>query len=129
MKPQQVRALRNFRTACVCSSSILLNVFIDAERRAREERSTEQAAEITRQEKLLAMVSQTLGKQTNKTLDSSIRSEIRDSLLPAISKTVRESVDAELAAVLRSSLQKTIPDSMNNFFNRPDVTNHLVRSL
>lgn len=100
-----------------------------AERRAREERATEQAAEITRQEKLLGMVSQTLSKQTNRTLDQSIRSEIRESVMPAISQTVKESVETEISTVLRNSLQRSIPDALSGFFNRPDVTNHLIRSL
>lgn len=100
-----------------------------AEQRARHERASEQASEIGRQEKLLAMVSQTLSKQTNRTLDNSIRSEIRDSIMPAISSTVREAVDKEIGNVLRNSLQRSIPDALSGFFNRPDVTNHLVRSL
>jgi hypothetical protein len=38
-------------------------------------RAADQAAELERQEKLLAMVSTTLTKQTSKALDASIRSE------------------------------------------------------
>jgi hypothetical protein len=72
---------------------LILTNIIYLVQKIEEERIAHQAAETSRQETILKMVSQTLSTNTSKLLESTIRSEIQNSVLPTLSKMVTNAVD------------------------------------
>ncbi|CAG8438797.1 1199_t:CDS:10, partial [Acaulospora colombiana] len=74
-----------------------------------EERIAHQAAETSRQETILKMVSQTLSTNTSKLLESTIRNEIQISVLPTLSKMVTNAVDKHAHRGITDAVNKSIP--------------------
>jgi flagellar biosynthesis/type III secretory pathway protein FliH len=76
------------------------------EQRLEEDRVSHQAAETARQETMLKMVSKTLTTSTAQKLESTIRAEIKGSVIPAISKIVAEAADSQIAKGVSESIRK-----------------------
>jgi hypothetical protein len=69
------------------------NTLLFIVQKIEEERIAHQAAETSRQETILKMVSQSLTTNTSKLLESTIRNEVQNSVLPTLSKMVTNAVD------------------------------------
>ncbi|CAG8667460.1 16269_t:CDS:2, partial [Dentiscutata heterogama] len=74
-----------------------------------EERIAHQAAETSRQEAILKIVSQTLSTNTTKLLESTIRNEVQTSVLPTLSKMVTNAVDKHAHKGMVDAVNKNIP--------------------
>ncbi|CAG8541630.1 3072_t:CDS:2, partial [Scutellospora calospora] len=74
-----------------------------------EERIAHQAAETSRQETILKIVSQTLSTNTAKLLESTIRNEVQNSVLPTLSKMVTNAVDKHAHRGMVDAVNKNIP--------------------
>ncbi|RIA94484.1 hypothetical protein C1645_873429 [Glomus cerebriforme] len=78
-----------------------------------EERIAHQAAETSRQETILKLVSQTLSTNTSKLLESTIRSEVQNSVLPTLSKMVTNAVDKHAHRGMIDAVNKNIPAAID----------------
>ncbi|GBC02494.1 hypothetical protein RclHR1_04650011 [Rhizophagus clarus] len=78
-----------------------------------EERIAHQAAEISRQETILKLVSQSLSNNTSKLLESTIRSEVQTSVLPTLSKMVTNAVDKHVHRGMVEAINKNIPTAID----------------
>ncbi|UZO26405.1 uncharacterized protein OCT59_018630 [Rhizophagus irregularis] len=78
-----------------------------------EERIAHQAAETSRQETILKVVSQTLSNNTSKLLESTIRSEVQNSVLPTLSKMVTNAVDKHAHRGMVEAVNKNIPTAID----------------
>ncbi|RIB01814.1 hypothetical protein C2G38_2050571 [Gigaspora rosea] len=74
-----------------------------------DERIAHQAAETSRQEAILKIVSQTLSTNTTKLLESTIRNEVQTSVLPTLSKMVTTAVDKHAHKGMVDAVNKNIP--------------------
>lgn len=81
------------------------------------------------QEAILKLVSTTLTKNTSKSLESTIRSEIKTTVLPTVSRLVETAVDEQFRRGLDDAMRKSIPTELEKVLFRPDVSNHLARSF
>ncbi|CAG8683459.1 11103_t:CDS:2, partial [Acaulospora morrowiae] len=70
---------------------------------------------IQRQETILKMVSQSLSTNTTKLLESTIRSEIQNSVLPALSKMVTNAVDKHAHRGISDAVNKSIPAAIEKY--------------
>ncbi|RHZ75827.1 hypothetical protein Glove_209g95 [Diversispora epigaea] len=77
-----------------------------------DERVAHQAAETSRQETILKMVSQTLSTNTSKLLETTIRNEIQSSVLPTLSKMVTNAVDKHAHRGMADAVNKSIPTAI-----------------
>ncbi|CAG8463697.1 9996_t:CDS:2 [Diversispora eburnea] len=77
-----------------------------------DERVAHQAAETSRQETILKMVSQTLSTNTSKLLETTIRNEIQNSVLPTLSKMVTNAVDKHAHRGMVDAVNKSIPTAI-----------------
>ncbi|CAG8456437.1 3148_t:CDS:10 [Funneliformis mosseae] len=78
-----------------------------------EERVAHQAAETSRQETILKVVSQTLSTNTSKLLESTIRTEIQNSVLPNLGKMVTSAVDKQAHKGMVDAVNKNIPTAID----------------
>ncbi|CAG8688150.1 17020_t:CDS:2, partial [Racocetra persica] len=77
-----------------------------------DERIAHQAAETSRQEAILKIVSQTLSTNTAKLLESTIRNEIQTSVLPTLNKMVTNAVDKHAHKGMVDAVNKNIPTAI-----------------
>jgi hypothetical protein len=79
------------------------------DQRLEEARVSEQAADITRQEKLLKLISNELTKNTTRVVEMAVKAEVQNSVLPALENITKN----EVKAVLVGQIAKGLGDSMN----------------
>ncbi|KAG9289781.1 hypothetical protein G9A89_015361 [Geosiphon pyriformis] len=92
--------------------------------RLEDERNSHQAAETTRQETILKLVSQALNNNTAKFLESTIRSEIQNNVIPMLNKLVATSVDKQVNRGMVEAINKSIPAAIDK-----TVTENVQRVL
>ena len=64
--------------------------------RLEESRAHDQAEEITRQEKILKLISQELSRNTTRVVEIAVKNEVQNSVLPALEDMTRTEVKAAL---------------------------------
>lgn len=69
-----------------------------------EDRAMDQAADTTRQETMLKLVSTTLTKNTSKLVETTIKEQIKSQVIPAISKLVEAAVAEQVARGIADAL-------------------------
>ncbi len=79
------------------------------DQRLEDARVSEQAADITRQEKLLKLISNELTKNTTRVVEMAVKAEVQNSVLPALENITK----TEVKAVLVGQIAKGLGDSMN----------------
>jgi hypothetical protein len=71
-------------------------------------RANEQAAEVARQEKLMKLISQELTKNTTRVVEAAVKSEVMNSVLPALENITK----TELKAAMGGNLTKSLSDAI-----------------
>lgn len=79
---------------------------VSPDQRLDEDRIAHQAAETSRQEALLKLVSQTLDNNTQKLLEQTIRNEMQTSVIPSLGKTVTAAVEKQLGKGVVETMNK-----------------------
>ncbi|KAG8694949.1 hypothetical protein FRC09_009498, partial [Ceratobasidium sp. 395] len=101
--------------------------------RLDELRVADQAADFTRQETILKLISNELTKNTTRVVEMAIRSEVQTSVLPAleaIAKTeIKNALNGQIARGVADSMKQTLPNEIERLLLRPDVSNHVARTF
>ncbi|KAN0128472.1 hypothetical protein V8E53_013679 [Lactarius tabidus] len=101
--------------------------------RLEEARVSEQAADITRQEKLLKLISNELTKNTTRVVEMAVKAEVQNSVLPALENITKNEVKAvlvgQIAKGLGDSMNQAIPAEIERLLLRPDVSSHVARTF
>jgi hypothetical protein len=83
--------------------------FAFVDQRLEDVRVSEQAADITRQEKLLKLISNELTKNTTRVVEMAVKTEVQNSVLPSLENITK----TEVKAALNGQIAKGLGDSMN----------------
>ncbi|KAL8281317.1 hypothetical protein RQP46_006351 [Phenoliferia psychrophenolica] len=94
-----------------------------------EDRALDQAADTTRQETMLKLVSTTLTKNTSKLVETTIKDQVRQQVVPAISKLVSAAMSSQVPPAITSALSTTLPAELERLFARPEITLTLARTI
>ena len=78
------------------------------EQRLEDARASEQAADLTRQEKILKLISTELTKNTTRVVEMAVKTEVQASVLPALENITK----TEVKAALNNQISKGLSDSM-----------------
>ncbi|KAG0214710.1 hypothetical protein BGX33_001909 [Mortierella sp. NVP41] len=68
--------------------------------------------QITRQEALLKLVSQTLAKNTEQVLVQTVNKEIQNSVIPSLNKVIGAAVEGQIARTMSDTAAKTLPSAI-----------------
>ena len=79
-----------------------------SEQRLEDARVNEQAADLSRQEKILKLISTELTKNTTRVVEMAVKSEVLNSVLPALENITK----TEVKAALNNQISKGLTDSM-----------------
>ncbi|KAI0306774.1 hypothetical protein B0F90DRAFT_1808391 [Multifurca ochricompacta] len=101
--------------------------------RLEDVRVSEQAADITRQEKLLKLISNELTKNTTRVVEMAVKAEVQNSVLPSLENITKNEVKAvlngQIAKGLGDSMNQALPHEIERLLLRPDVSNHVARTF
>ncbi|KAI0047956.1 hypothetical protein FA95DRAFT_1678664 [Auriscalpium vulgare] len=99
--------------------------------RLEDVRVGEQAADFARQEKILKLISNELTKNTTRVVEMAVKSEVQNSVLPAlenITKTeVKAALNNQIAKGLGETVTQTLPNEIERLLLRPEISNHVAR--
>ncbi|EJD05746.1 uncharacterized protein FOMMEDRAFT_153084 [Fomitiporia mediterranea MF3/22] len=103
------------------------------QQRLEEARANEQAADFTRQEKILKLISTELTKNTTRVVETAVRGEVQNSVLPSledITRTeVKSAINTQLSKGVSESVRATMPIEIEKMFIKPEVSNQIARNL
>ena len=120
------------------------------DQRLEDARANEQAADFTRQEKILKLISTELTKNTTRVVEMAVKAEVQSSVLPAlenITKTeVKAALNNQISKGLADSMKQVgaqstrpvqsltpsaqnLPNEIERLLLRPDVSNHIARTF
>ncbi|KDQ13159.1 hypothetical protein BOTBODRAFT_175764 [Botryobasidium botryosum FD-172 SS1] len=101
--------------------------------RLEELRVADQAADFSRQETILKLISHELTKNTTRVVELAVKSEVQNSVLPALEAItkgeIRAALNAQIVKGLSDSMKQTLPNEIERLLLRPDVSNHIARTL
>ncbi|CEL55215.1 hypothetical protein RSOLAG1IB_01223 [Rhizoctonia solani AG-1 IB] len=101
--------------------------------RLDELRVADQAADFTRQETILKLISNELTKNTTRVVEVAIRSEVQNSVLPALEQIakveIKNALNGQIARGIAESMKQTLPNEIERLLLRPDVSNHVARTF
>ncbi|KAG9092080.1 hypothetical protein FS749_016017 [Ceratobasidium sp. UAMH 11750] len=101
--------------------------------RLDELRVADQAADFTRQETILKLISNELTKNTTRVVEMAIRSEVQTSVLPALEAIakaeIKSALNGQIARGVADSMKQTLPNEIERLLLRPDVSNHVARTF
>ena len=87
---------------------LVLVLMPETDQRLEDARASEQAADFVRQEKILKLISTELTKNTTRVVEMAVKSEVQNSVLPALENITK----AEVKAALNNQISKGLSDSM-----------------
>ncbi|KAJ1307317.1 hypothetical protein OPQ81_001424 [Rhizoctonia solani] len=101
--------------------------------RLDELRVADQAADFTRQETILKLISNELTKNTTRVVEVAIRGEVQNSVLPALEQIakveIKNALNGQIARGVADSMKQTLPNEIERLLLRPDVSNHVARTF
>ncbi|CAE6515628.1 unnamed protein product [Rhizoctonia solani] len=101
--------------------------------RLDELRVADQAADFTRQETILKLISNELTKNTTRVVEVAIRSEVQNSVLPALEQIakveIKNALNNQIARGIADSMKQALPNEIERLLLRPDVSNHVARTF
>jgi len=101
--------------------------------RLEEARANEQAQDFVRQEKILKLISTELTKNTTRVVETAVRGEVQNSVLPSlenITKTeVKMAMNTHLSKGLGDSMSKTLGPELEKVLIKPEVASQIARNL
>ncbi|TRM62731.1 hypothetical protein BD626DRAFT_498259 [Schizophyllum amplum] len=96
--------------------------------RLEESRAHDQAEEMTRQEKILKLISQELSRNTTRVVEIAVKSEVQNSVLPALENITRNEVKAALnervGRGMVEFMSQSLPGEIEKMITRPDMAQH-----
>lgn len=94
-----------------------------ADQRFEEARAHEQAEDFTRQEKILKLISTELTRNTTRVVEMAVKSEVQNSVLPALENITK----SEVKAALNDQVGRGLVDMINlvRIFDVSWYTSHL----
>ncbi|KAI0340485.1 hypothetical protein BDW22DRAFT_1485930 [Trametopsis cervina] len=103
------------------------------QQRLEDARVNEQAADLTRQEKILKLISTELTRNTTRVVEMAVKSEVQNSVLPALENItkaeVKSALNNQIAKGLADSMKQNLPNEIERLLLRPDVSNHIARTF
>jgi len=101
--------------------------------RLEEIRQAEQRNEFDRQQTILKLISTELTKNTTRVVESAVKNEVQQSVLPALERITKEEVklamNGQISKGLTDSMQQTLPVEIERLLLRPDVSSHVARTF
>ncbi|KAF8522117.1 hypothetical protein BU17DRAFT_87217 [Hysterangium stoloniferum] len=101
--------------------------------RLEDIRQAEQRNEFERQQTILKLISTELTKNTTRVVESAVKTEVQQSVLPALERITKEEVklalNSQIAKGLAESMQRALPEHITQHLLRADVSSHVVRSF
>lgn len=103
----------------------------------KNDRRTDKAVSDSKQETILRLVSETLAENLQVTLSKIVNSEIRDSVVPAVTAVASKAVNDQLSSKLNeqisltmaTQLPRTLPDSVSKALQQPQLLKLMADAL
>ncbi|EJD53266.1 hypothetical protein AURDEDRAFT_81612 [Auricularia subglabra TFB-10046 SS5] len=103
------------------------------QQRLEDMRAEATAADFARQEKIIKLISTELTKNTTRVVEAAVKGVVQNSVLPSLEtitkNEVRSALNSQIAKGLGDSLAQTLPSEIERLLLRPDVANHVARSI
>ncbi|KAJ6606531.1 hypothetical protein DFH09DRAFT_1299762 [Mycena vulgaris] len=94
---------------------------------------TDQSEDFSRQEKILKLISTELTRNTTRVVEMAVKSEVQNSVLPALETITKNEVKAALneqvSAGFVDYISQTLPVEIEKLLLRPDVSAHFAQML
>ncbi|KAK7440206.1 hypothetical protein VKT23_017148 [Stygiomarasmius scandens] len=101
--------------------------------RLEDARAHEQAEDFARQEKILKLISTELTRNTTRVVEVAVKTEVQNSVLPALEKITKNEVKAALNDQVGHGLVdyigQSLPVEMEKLLTRPDISSHFSHLL
>ncbi|KAJ7261361.1 hypothetical protein B0H12DRAFT_1106443 [Mycena haematopus] len=101
--------------------------------RLEDARAHDQSEDFARQEKILKLISTELTRNTTRVVEMAVKSEVQNSVLPAlenITKTeVKAALNDQVGAGLVDYISQGLPIEVEKLLLRPDITAHFAQML
>ncbi|KAI0093935.1 hypothetical protein BDY19DRAFT_881333 [Irpex rosettiformis] len=103
------------------------------QQRLEDARVNEQAADLSRQEKILKLISTELTKNTTRVVEMAVKSEVQNSVLPALENITKNEIKTalsnQISKGLADAMKQNLPTEIERLLLRPDVSNHIARTF
>jgi hypothetical protein len=101
--------------------------------RLEDARAHDQSEDFARQEKILKLISTELTRNTTRVVEMAVKSEVQNSVLPALENITKTEVKAALNDQVGSGLvdyiSQGLPVELEKLLLRPDVSSHFAQML
>ncbi|KAK7023928.1 hypothetical protein R3P38DRAFT_2954957 [Favolaschia claudopus] len=101
--------------------------------RLEDARAHDQSEDFSRQEKILKLISTELTRNTTRVVEVAVKSEVQNSVLPALENITKREVKAALNDQVSSGLvdyiSQSLPVEMEKLLLRPDISSHFAQML
>ena len=96
-------------------------------------RRADQEADFARQETILKLISTELTKNTTRVVEQAIKSEVQNTVLPALEAITKNEIKAALANQvakgITDSLKGALPGELERLLMRSDISTHIARTF
>jgi signal recognition particle GTPase len=103
------------------------------EQRIEDLRRADQEADFARQETILKLISTELTKNTTRVVEQAIKSEVQNTVLPALEAITKNEIKAALgnqvAKGIADSLKSALPGELERLLLRSDISAHIARTF
>ncbi|KAJ7771739.1 hypothetical protein B0H16DRAFT_1660701 [Mycena metata] len=101
--------------------------------RLEDARAHDQSEDFARQEKILKLISTELTRNTTRVVEMAVKSEVQNSVLPALENITKNEVKAALneqvSAGFVDYISQTLPIEIEKLLLRPDISAHFAQML
>ncbi|KAJ6618338.1 hypothetical protein B0H10DRAFT_2030437 [Mycena sp. CBHHK59/15] len=101
--------------------------------RLEDARAHDQSEDFARQEKILKLISTELTRNTTRVVEMAVKSEVQNSVLPALENITKNEVKAALndqvSAGLVDFISQSLPLEIEKLLLRPDISAHFAQML
>ncbi|KAJ7632208.1 hypothetical protein FB45DRAFT_911811 [Roridomyces roridus] len=101
--------------------------------RLEDARAHDQAEDFSRQEKILKLISTELTRNTTRVVEMAVKSEVQNSVLPALENITKQEVRAALNDQVSSGfvdfISQSLPVEIEKLLLRPDISAHFSQVL
>ncbi|KAJ7702347.1 hypothetical protein B0H17DRAFT_1043830 [Mycena rosella] len=101
--------------------------------RLEDARAHDQSEDFARQEKILKLISTELTRNTTRVVEMAVKSEVQNSVLPALETITKNEVKAALneqvSAGFVDYIHQTLPIEIEKLLLRPDISTHFAQVL
>ncbi|KAJ7273234.1 hypothetical protein C8J57DRAFT_1317219 [Mycena rebaudengoi] len=101
--------------------------------RLEDARAHDQSEDFARQEKILKLISTELTRNTTRVVEMAVKSEVQNSVLPALENITKNEVRAALNDQVSSGfvdfISQSMPIEMEKLLLRPDISAHFAQML